>query len=94
MAPKGIKASNLFGRRSKVKVIEYVARERARGTRYVPVEIKTSKNRQSAARDTVKMEVDGNQEVSQEASLPSTYMDVDETFWLEEPDTCEQRRVS
>ena len=71
-------------------MIEYVAR----GTRYVQVEVKTSKNRQKPARDTVKMEVDENQEVSQEASLPSTYMDVDETFWLEEPDTHKQRRVS
>src|ERR1700677_723808 len=91
MAPKGIKASKLLQRKSKAKVIEWVAREHSRGTRYIPVEVKTSKNLQTPARDTVEMEVDDHRAESQEASLPS--MDVDETFWIEEPDAPEQRRV-
>ena len=37
MAPKGIKASKLFERKSKAKVIEWVAWKRSRGTQYIPV---------------------------------------------------------
>jgi hypothetical protein len=54
-------------------------------------EVKSSKNRQAPARDTVEMEVDDHQAEFEEASLPS--MDVDETFWVEELDAPKQRRV-
>ena len=43
--------------------------------------------------DTLNMEVDDHQAESQEASLPSMDMDVDETFSIEELDVPEQRRV-
>ena len=92
MAPKGIKASKLFERKSKAKVIEWVAHKRSRGTRYVPVEVSTSKNPHTPRRDTAKMEIDPSEAVSHEDYLPS--MDVDETFSIEEPDIPEQQRVS
>jgi hypothetical protein len=91
MAPKGIKASKILQRKSKAKVIEWVAWERSWGTRYTLVEVKTSKNQQTTARDAAEMEVDDYQAELHEASLPS--MDVDETFWIEEPDAHEQRSV-
>jgi hypothetical protein len=53
MAPKGIKASKLFERKSKAKVIEWVPQKRSRGTRYVPVELSTSNNPHTRRRDTV-----------------------------------------
>jgi hypothetical protein len=93
MAPQGIKASKIIERKSKAKVMEWAPRKRSRGTKYVPVEVETSKNRQRPARDTLNMEVDDHQAESQEASLPSMDMDVDETFSIEELDVPEQRRV-
>jgi hypothetical protein len=92
MAPKGIKASKLFERKSKAKVIEWVPQKRSRGTRYVPVELSTSKNPHTQRRDTAKMEIDPYEAVSHEDYLQS--MDVDETFSIEEPDIPEQPRVS
>ena len=92
MAPKGIKASKLFERKAKAKVIEWVAWKRSRGTRYIPVEVNTSKNPHTPRGDAaVRMEIDPHEAVSHEDNPPS--MDVDETFSIEEPDIPEQRRV-
>ena len=92
MAPKGIKASKLFERKSKAKVIEWVAHKRSRGTQYVLVEVSTSKNPHTPRRDTAKMEIDPSEAVSHEDYFPS--MDVNETFSIEEPDIPEPQRVS
>jgi hypothetical protein len=91
MAPKGIKASKLVGRKSKAKVVEWKAREHARGTRYVPVEIGTSTSQQIPGRDAVGMDI-AYQEAALHDADPQS-MDVDEPFWIEE-DVPEQRRVS
>jgi hypothetical protein len=91
MAPKGIKASKLFERKSKAKMVEWKAQEHSCGTRYVPVEISTSTSPQISTRDAVRMNI-----VNQEAALHNANpqsMDVDEPFWIEE-DIPEQRRVS
>jgi hypothetical protein len=92
MAPKGIKTSKIIQRKSKAKVVEWVPRERSRGTRYVPVDASTSTGLQTPRRDTARMEIDSHEAALYEADLPS--MDVDETLWIEEPVMPEQRRVS
>ena len=91
MVPKGIKASKIFERKSKAKVIEWGPLKCARGTKYLQVEVETSKNWQKSERDALKMEVDDCQVELQGASLPS--MDVDKTFSIEEQDAPEQKRV-
>ena len=93
MAPKGIKASKLFERKSKAKVMEWEPQKRSRKTIYLPVEVRTSENWQKSARDALEMEADNHQAESQEASLPSMDMDVDETFSIEESNAPEQKRV-
>ena len=93
MVPKGIKASKIFERKSKAKVIEWAPLRRAWGTKYLQVEVETSKNQQKSERDALKMEVDDHHIELQGASLPSMDMDVDETFSIEERDAPEQKRV-
>lgn len=91
MAPKGIKASKLFQKKSKAKLVEWKARERSRGMRYVPVEVSTSKNQQIPGRNAVRMEIDNHEAMLHEADPPS--MDVDKSFWIGGPNVPEQRRV-
>jgi hypothetical protein len=93
MAPKGIKTSKLFERKSKAKVVEWKTREHSRRTRYVPVEIGTSTSWQTSGRVTVGMDMDVVDQgaVSHDADPQS--MDVDEPFWIDE-DVPEQRTVS
>ena len=79
-------------RKSKAKVIEWVPRERSRGTRYFPVNVSTSAGRQTERRDTARMEIDDHEAVLYEVDPPS--MDVDETLWIDEPVIPEQRSVS
>jgi hypothetical protein len=88
MAPKGIKTSKLFERKSKAKVVEWKALDHSCGTRYVLVEIGTSTSQQILGRDTVRIDPE---EVLHGADPQS--MDVDEPFWVKE-DVPEQRRVS
>jgi len=92
MVPKGIKASKLFERKSKVKAVEWVAQKHSQGTTYVSVDVSPSKNEQTPQRDTVRMEIDNHVAVSREVDPPS--MDVDDAFWIEEPDVPERKRVS
>jgi hypothetical protein len=91
MAPKGIKASKIHKRKSKAKAIEWVAWDLYQGTKYILVEGKISKNQQAPARDNKEMEVDGHLAELEEAGL--SFMDVNETSWIEEQDAPEQRRV-
>jgi hypothetical protein len=92
MAPKGIKASKLFERKSKAKVVDWRAWEHYRGTSYIPVEVGTSTSQQSPGRDAatlaVRMDI-----VNQVAGLHDTdpeSMDVNEPLQMEE-DIPEQR---
>jgi hypothetical protein len=89
MAPKGIKTSKLSGRKSRAKVVEWKTREISRGTRYFPVEIGTSKSRQTVGMDIVDPEA--VLPVPRDADPQS--MDVDEPLWIDE-DVPEQTRVS
>jgi hypothetical protein len=91
MGIKGIKTSQVLGRKSMAKVVEWKAWELAHGTKYLEVEVGTSKNLKGVKRpvqDTARMETDA---VSQEENPPS--MDVDEAFWIDEPDVPMQKRV-
>jgi hypothetical protein len=94
MAPKGIKASKILQRKTKVKVIDWVPRERSRGTTYTPIELSTPRNQRTRRKNAVIMETD-DREVVHEENLPSMDVDdpVDET-WIEEPEVPTQRRVS
>jgi len=92
MAPKGIKASKAFQRKSKAKIIDWVSRKGSRGTRHIPVEVSTSTNLLMPRRDAGGSDMDNHKENLHETDPPS--MDVDETFWIEEPVIPEQKRVS
>ena len=92
MARKSIKTSKVFQRKSKAKVIDWVPRELSRGTRYVPVDVTPSTSRQTQGGDTAGMDIDNHEAALHELNPPS--MDVDETFWTEEPVVPEERRVS
>jgi hypothetical protein len=94
MAPKGIKASKVFQRRSKAKVIEWAPRKGSRGTRHIPVEVSTSTNRQVPRQDAVGIEIDHHEAILHNTDPQSMDVDVDETFRIEEPVIPEQRRVS
>ena len=74
-------------------MIEWAPLKRARGTKYLQVEVETLKNWQKSERDALKMEVDDHHIELQGASLPSMDMDVDEMFSIEERDAPEQKRV-
>ena len=91
MGIKGIKTSQVLRRKSRAKVVEWKARELTHGTKYVQVEVGTSKNPKRVkrpVRNAVRMETDA---VLQEVDPPS--MDVDKTFWIDEPDVPTQKRV-
>jgi hypothetical protein len=90
MAPKGIKASKISKTRSKAKFIEWETREHSRGTRDIAVEVSASKGKRMPRQITGRVE--DSQAILHEATLPS--MDVDETFWTEEPVMDQQKRVS
>lgn len=92
MAPKGIKTSKVLQRKSKAKMVEWVTTKRSRGTRHTRVDVSTSTNQPIRRQDAGRMEMDNNEAVSHETDPPS--MDVDETFWIEEPVMPEQKRVS
>ena len=92
MTSKSIKASKVFQKRSKAKVIEWVPWKHSQGTWYTPVEVSTSSSQQTPRQDTVIMETDNNEDILHENNPPS--MDVNETFWIDEPVIPEQWRVS
>jgi hypothetical protein len=94
MPPKGIKASRLFQRKPKAKAVELVPRVHSRRTTHIQVEVGTSNTQQAQGRDVARMELDSHGSAFHEAG--PEFMDVDEAFWIEEPDVpqAEQRRVS
>ncbi|KAH9015838.1 hypothetical protein EDB85DRAFT_1892397 [Lactarius pseudohatsudake] len=90
MAPKGIKASKVFQRKSKAKIIDWVSRKGSRGTRNIPVEVSTSTNLLIPRKDAGGREIDNHEAILHETDPPS--MDIDETFWIEEPVIPEPKR--
>jgi hypothetical protein len=94
MAPKGMKASKVFERKSKVKVVEWVLRKGARGKRYVPVDVSASTSQQTQGRDAAGMEIDNHEEILHDADPSSMDVCADETFRVEESVIPEQRKVS
>jgi hypothetical protein len=91
MAPKGIKASKVLKNRSKAKAMEWVIREHSRGTRDIAVEASTSKGKRTPRQITGEVE-NAEAVVLHETAPPS--MDIDETFWTEEPVMDKRKRVS
>ncbi len=93
MAPRGIKAAKVTKRRgSQAKVIEWVTKEYSRGPRNIPVEISTPK-RKKARRYSNGGEENSKSAAASHEDLPPS-MDVDETFWTEEPVIEEEKKVS
>ncbi|KAF8267233.1 hypothetical protein EI94DRAFT_1701133 [Lactarius quietus] len=88
MAPKGVKASKVYKRGSKPKIIDWVTRETSRGARDIAVEVSRSagwRTKKQAARG-----IENLNSASHQATLPS--MDIDETFWTEDPAADEMKR--
>jgi hypothetical protein len=91
MAPKGIKASKISKTRSKAKFFEWETREHSRGITDIAVEVSTSKGKRTPRQIAGGVE-DTAEAILHETTLPS--MDVDETFWIEEPVMDQRKRVS
>jgi hypothetical protein len=92
MAPKGIKASNVLKSRSRAKAMEWVTQEHSRGTRDIAVEVRASKGKRTLAPRQITGGIENTEAILHENALPA--MDVDETFWAEEPVTDQRKRVS
>ena len=92
MTPKGIKASKVLKSRYKAKAVDWVIREYSRGTRDVAVKVTTSKGKRTPRQISGVIENNEPEAISGEVTLPS--MDVDQTFWSEEPATDQPKRVS
>jgi hypothetical protein len=79
-----VKAANLRRAKSKAKVIEWESRVHSRGVRDVPVEVSTA-----ASRPIPRKKACGEPRAESANELPHETafqpMDVDETFWMEEP---------
>lgn len=90
MAPKGIKASKVLKDRFKAKAVNWITQDHSRGTRDIPVKVRTKKQKTTQRQNTGGIE--SAEEILHGTNLPS--MDVDETFWTEEPDIGQQKRVS
>ncbi|KAF8273372.1 hypothetical protein EI94DRAFT_1696667 [Lactarius quietus] len=90
MAPKGVKASKVYKRGLKPKIIDWVTQETSRGARDIAVEVSTlagQRTKKQAARGIENLNAAS---ASHQAALPS--MDIDETFWTEEPVADEMKR--
>jgi hypothetical protein len=85
-----IKASKIVERKTKVKVVDWVSQKRARGIRNIPIDVTTSTSPSKPRRATERTE--DNEATSQEATFQ--HMDVDEAFWIEEPDVLKKKNVS
>jgi hypothetical protein len=93
MARKGIKASKISKTRSNnPKFIDWVTREHSRGTRDVAVEVSAPKGKR--VRRQIAGGIKNNQAILHETTGTLPSMDVDETFWTEEPVMDQPKRVS
>jgi hypothetical protein len=90
MAPKGIKALKISKTRSKPKFIEWETRVHSQGIRDIAVEVSASKGKRKPRK--IARGVEDSQAILHETTHPS--MDIDETFWTEEPAMDQQKRVS
>jgi hypothetical protein len=79
-----VKTANRRKARSKAKVIEWEAREHSRGTRDVPVEVSTAASQQKPTKKAGRGPRAERNDPLQGEAAPQP-MDVDETFWVEEP---------
>lgn len=79
-----VKAANLRWAKSKAKVIEWKPQAHSRGVRDVPVEVSAA-----ASRPMPREKVSRQPRAERANGLPNEtapqLMDVDETFWMEEP---------
>jgi hypothetical protein len=79
-----LKAMNLRHTKSKAKLIEWETRVYSRGTRDVPVEVSTAASQQKPTKKAGRGPRAERNDPLQGEAAPQP-MDVDETFWVEEP---------
>jgi hypothetical protein len=79
-----VKAANLRRTKSKAKVIEWESREYSRGIRDVPVEVVDLKSRPKPRKKASRRPRAEKNAALRGETAPQP-MDVDETFWVEEP---------
>jgi hypothetical protein len=82
-----VNAANLRRTKSKAKVIEWVPRKHSRGIRDVPVEaIATTSTGQPKQRKKGSRRPRAENNAALEGETAPQPMDIDETFWVEEPE--------
>ncbi len=79
-----VKAANLLRRKPKAKVIEWETQVHSRGIRDVPVEVSASGSQPRPRKTASRRPRAQNDDMLQGETVPQP-MDVDETFWVEEP---------
>ncbi len=93
MAPRGIKAAKLIKRRgSQAKFVDWVTKQYSRGSRDIEVEVSPPKRKKTQRYSNGEEDNSKMVTASHEDPLPS--VDIDETFWTEEPVIEEEKRVS
>ena len=88
-----VKASEIFNRKKRSKVIEWETRETSRGPKNVQVDVTAPhapSSRMKATQDTIRIKK--NKSMVHKSTCPS--MDVEDTLWTEEPARSEKKRVS
>jgi hypothetical protein len=84
MKRDSVKTSKILGRKSKARLVDWVARESSRGTRYAQVELSASKSQPvlpTRGSGTARIKND-EPRLHMPPTAPS--MDVDEILWTEE----------
>lgn len=79
-----VKAAKFGQAKSRSKVIEWETRQYSRGTREVPVEVSTMESQPKPRKKTGRRRKTENNYALQGEAAPQP-MDVDDTFWMEEP---------
>jgi len=79
-----VKAADLRRAKSKARVIEWETRAHSRGIRDVPVQVRATASQPRPRQKASRGERAQNNDALQGETAPQS-MDVDETFWAEEP---------
>jgi hypothetical protein len=85
-----IKASKIIERKTKAKVVDWVPRKCSRGVRDIPIDVTALTSRPKSRQATDGIE--NNSATLREAAFPP--VDVNESFWTEEPDVLKKKTVS
>ena len=79
-----VKTANVLGGKSKARVVEWKPRNYSRGIRYIPVEVSAATS-QMRTRESASERPRAETNDIPQGETASQPMDVDETFWVEEP---------